>query len=69
MKRRSAQQQDYETPLVKGFIHSLPDVLSEDKAALDNMAAAGMKKDQTLQTAAAASAKPVKHTINIEVVK
>ncbi len=65
-------QQNYETPLVKSLITKLPDfenLVPEDKASLDHVAATALKHDQELFAAAAATVTPVKHKIVIEAVK
>jgi lysophospholipase L1-like esterase len=66
------QQQDYETPLVKGLIHSLPDykrMLPDETATLDRLAAEGIRRDKALCEAAAAAVVPVRHKISIEALK
>jgi lysophospholipase L1-like esterase len=66
------QQQDYETPLVKSLIHSLPDykrMLPDEAATLDRLAAEGIRRDKALREASAAAVVPVRHTIRIEPAK
>jgi hypothetical protein len=63
-------QQEYETPLVKTLLHSLPvdkQIVPEESATLDHVAAGAMAHDKALFDAAVAeAAKPVEHTIRIE---
>jgi lysophospholipase L1-like esterase len=64
------QQQDYETPLVKNLIHSLPEykrmLPTEEEATLDRLAAEGIRRDKALFDAAAAAVVPVEHEIRIQ---
>jgi lysophospholipase L1-like esterase len=63
-------QQDYETPLIKILMHSIPvdkKIIPEDATELDKVVADAMAHDKTLFDASAAeAAKPVHHTIKIE---
>jgi lysophospholipase L1-like esterase len=63
-------QQEYETPLVKTLLHSIPvdkQVIPEESATLDHVAAGAIAHDKALFDAAVAeAAKPVEHTIKIE---
>jgi lysophospholipase L1-like esterase len=66
------QQQDYETPLVKSLIHSLPDykrMLPDEESTLDRLAAEGIRRDKALFDAAAAAVTPVRHQIRIQPVQ
>jgi lysophospholipase L1-like esterase len=63
------QQQDYETPLVKNLIHSLPDykrMLPEEVETFERLAAEGIRRDKALCEAAAAAVVPVRHKISIK---
>jgi lysophospholipase L1-like esterase len=65
-------QQNYEVPLVKSLLHSLPDWqrnVPTEKETLDKLVSVIMQKDKTLFDAAAAAVAPVKHTLKIEAVK
>jgi len=63
-------QQEYETPLVKALLHSIPvdkQIIPEESTTLDRLAAGGLAHDKALfDTAAAEAAKPVEHWIKIE---
>jgi hypothetical protein len=63
-------QQEYETPLVKSLLHSIPaemQIIPEESATLDHLAAAALAHDKALfDDAAAEAAKPVEHSIKIE---
>lgn len=63
-------QQEYESPLVKTLLHSIPvdkQILPEESATLDRLAAGALAHDKALfDAAAAAAAKPVEHSIKIE---
>jgi len=63
-------QQAYETPLIKVLMHSIPGdkkVIPDDAAELDKVVADAIAHDKALfDTAAAAAAQPVHHTIKIE---
>jgi hypothetical protein len=62
-------QQTFETPLVKTYLHSVPDLraLVPDKGAcFDEVTAAALKKDAGLFDAAQALVVPIQHTIRIE---
>jgi len=62
-------QQAVETTLAQQFLHNLDNLkamIPEEAAALDNIAAAGMKKDADLFAAAQTLVIPVQHTIKIE---
>ena len=64
-----SKKQGFETPLVKEMLHSLPrykQIAPEESAALDRVAAAGVKKDKQMGVDIAAQVKPVKHTITIK---
>lgn len=65
-------QQLFETGLIKTVVTKLPEfrkVIPEASAAIESIAATGMKHDAQLFKAAAADVMPVKHTITIEPVK
>lgn len=62
-------QQNYETPLVKNFLHNLPanlQMLPEQKESWDKITTAAIEKDAALRTASSAAVTPVKHTIKLE---
>jgi lysophospholipase L1-like esterase len=63
-------QQEYETPLVKTLLHSIPvdkQVVPEESATLDHVVAGAIAHDKALFDAAAAiAAKPARYTIRIE---
>ena len=66
------QQQDYETPLTKVLLHSLPqyrEVAPEESAALDRVAAAAIARDQALAEASSAAVVPVRHLLKVEVIR
>jgi lysophospholipase L1-like esterase len=66
------EQQKYETGLIKSVVTKLPDfhkLIPEESSAIDRIAASGVKHDKQLFDAAAATVKPVKHTLVIEPVK
>ena len=66
------QQQNYETPLHKNFLHNLApyyQLVPEEKEALDRIAGKVQAKDKELFDQAAAAVKPVKHVIRIEAVR
>jgi lysophospholipase L1-like esterase len=63
------EQQAFETPAVKSILHSLSDgysLLPEEKASLDEIKTATVRKAKALSEAARATVAPVKHTIKIE---
>jgi lysophospholipase L1-like esterase len=65
-------QQNYETPLVKKLIHEMNDLetlVPDQKATMESVEAAGMRKAHDLFEQAARSVEPVRHTIRVEVVK
>jgi lysophospholipase L1-like esterase len=65
-------QQNYETPLVKRVMHELAEfegIVPEEKAAMEQVKATGMRKARELFDKAAAEVKPVRHTIRVEIVK
>jgi lysophospholipase L1-like esterase len=65
-------QQHYETPLVKSFLHSLPQyqaMLPEEQATWESLAGKAIAKDRELRAAAAAAVVPVTHRIELSVVK
>jgi hypothetical protein len=62
-------QQAAETTIVKQLLHALPNfkmLLPDQAANLDQLAQAGLAKDQALFAAAQAAVAPVQHTITIE---
>ena len=64
-----AQQQNMEVGLIKNLIHGLPvyvQAVPEERASLERIAEALVKRDQTARDAAAAAVQPVKHTLKIE---
>ncbi|MGA2499981.1 MAG: SGNH/GDSL hydrolase family protein [Tepidisphaeraceae bacterium] len=66
------KQQNFETTLHKQLLHELGNYknqLPEAKDALDQVAAAAIKRDAVLFGESAAAVVPVKHTIKIEAVK
>jgi len=66
------EQQKYETGLVKSVVTKLPDfrkLVPEESAAIDRIAATGIRHDKQLFEAAAATVTPVKHTLVIEAIK
>jgi lysophospholipase L1-like esterase len=65
-------QQKYETPLVKSLLTKLPEfkqLVPEESAAFEHIAAIAIQRDQKMFAAAAAAVTPVKHTLVIEAVK
>jgi lysophospholipase L1-like esterase len=63
------QQQNLETPMIKTWVHGLPQFKSdmpEDAECFDKIVADMGKKDEKLSAAARGKATPVKHTIKIE---
>jgi lysophospholipase L1-like esterase len=65
-------QQNYETPLVKRLMHELADLeklVPEEKATMEQIKAAGMRKARALFERAKAEVRPVRHVIRIEAVK
>ncbi len=66
------EQQNYETPLVKAFLHDFPELqrlAPEEADALTRVGNRLLAKDQQLFDAAAASVTPIKHSIKIEPLK
>jgi lysophospholipase L1-like esterase len=66
------KQQDYETPLHKVVLHNLASyykIAPEEKDALDRIAAKAQAKDKEMFEQSAATVKPVKHVIRVELVK
>jgi hypothetical protein len=62
-------QQQYETPLVKAFLHDFPELqkaVPEETDALKRIGTRLLEKDQQLFDDAAAAVVPVKHTLKIE---
>jgi lysophospholipase L1-like esterase len=63
-------QQEFETPLVKALLHSIPvekQIIPEESATLDRLMTVALAHDKALFDAAAAeAAKPVEHSIKIE---
>jgi lysophospholipase L1-like esterase len=62
-------QQNYETPLIKMWVHGLPQFQSEfpgEAQSYERVIGAMGGKDQGLYKTASAAVKPVKHTIKIE---
>jgi lysophospholipase L1-like esterase len=65
-------QQNYETPLVKKLIHEMNDLESlvpDQKATMESVEAAGMRKAHELFEQTAKRVEPVRHTIRVELVK
>jgi lysophospholipase L1-like esterase len=65
-------QQKYETPLIKSLVTKLPEfkqLVPEESAAFEHIAATAIQRDQKMFAAAAAAVTPVKHTLVIEAVK
>ena len=66
------EQQNYETPLVKKLVTKVPDfkqLVPQESAAIDQLAAGAIRHDQELFASAAAAVTPVKHTLVIEAIK
>lgn len=66
------KKQEMETPLVKQALNNLPSygrLLPDEKATFDRVADLLVKKDVDARTAAAATVKPVTHTLVIQAVK
>jgi lysophospholipase L1-like esterase len=62
-------QQNYETPLVKSLLTRVPEfkqLVPQEKAGIDRLAAGAIRRDQKLFAAAAATVTPIKHTLMIE---
>jgi lysophospholipase L1-like esterase len=62
-------QQTFETPATKSILHNLPGwqvVLGDEKAVLDDVRAAVLRRSEKLTTAARAAVQPVTHRIQIE---
>jgi hypothetical protein len=62
------KQQNYETPLVKSLLTKVPEfqqLVPQEAAALEQVAAGGMRRDQELFAAAAATVTPVRHKLTI----
>jgi hypothetical protein len=65
-------QQNYETPLVKSLLTKVPEfkqLVPQEAATIEQVAAGGMRKDQQLFALVAATVTPVKHTLMIEGLK
>ena len=63
------RQQDFETPLVKNLLHNIPEykrLVPEASESLEQVAAAGLRRDKELMTQSAAAVKPVRYKITIE---
>lgn len=61
-------KQNFETPLVKGLIHTIPEYVKaapEEEAAIERAAASGIRRDETLAAAATAAVQPVRHKLTI----
>jgi hypothetical protein len=66
------EQQNYETPMIKQFVHNLPafkQLVPAETDTLDRLAQTMSKRDAELQQAARDAVKPVRHTIVIEPVR
>ena len=66
------RQQNFETPMIKTWVHGLPQFkaeMPEDSDCFDKIIADMGKKDQKLIGESIAAVIPVKHTIKIEAVK
>jgi len=66
------EQQQYETSLTKVLLHYLPsyrDLLPEENAALDQIAATAIERDAALAAASSAAVVPVKHLVKVEAVQ
>ncbi len=64
-----AQQQNFETLLVKQYLHSVDQfkkALPDQAASFDSITTGALTKDASLYQAAAAAVTPVQHTIKIE---
>jgi lysophospholipase L1-like esterase len=65
-------QQNYETPLVKQLMHELADLeklVPEEKANMEAIKTAGMRKARELFQHSASEVTPVQHRITVEIVK
>ncbi len=63
------KQQEYETPLVKNLIHSMPEykrMIPEEAIALDHIVEAGIRRDKELIAESSAAVTPVRHQLLIE---
>ena len=66
------EQQNYETPMIKQFVHNLRpfrQMVPAEGEALDRIADAMARRDAELQQAAREAVKPVRHTIVVESVR
>jgi lysophospholipase L1-like esterase len=62
-------QQNFETPMIKGLIHEIPDfeqMMPDTKDPFEKIAVSAEAKDKSLSDAAAAAVTPVHYTITIE---
>ncbi len=65
-------QQNYETPLVKSLLTKVPEfkqMAPQEAAAIEQVAAGGIRRDQELFAAAASAVTPIKHKLMIEASK
>jgi lysophospholipase L1-like esterase len=65
-------QQNYETPMVKGLIHNIPqgeELVPTAAADFEQIKSKAKNRDDELMQASIAAVKPVRHTIKVEVVK
>lgn len=66
------QQQTYETPMIKAFVHNQPlfkEMVPSESEALDRIADAMAKRQAELQEASRAALTPVRHRIVVEAVR
>jgi lysophospholipase L1-like esterase len=69
--QKAQNQQNYETPMIKTWVHGLPQFkaeLPEDADCFEKIIADMGKKDQKLIGESSAALSPVKHTIKVETV-
>jgi len=72
VEQAARKQQEFETPLTKVLLHTLPqfrELVPEESAALDRVAAAAIARDQALAEASSAAVVPVRHVLRVEVVR
>ena len=63
------EQQEFETRLVKTFIHSTPDyerLIPDEKSTLEKVVESGIKRDKVLGEESSKSIAPVRHKLTIE---
>lgn len=65
-------QQNYETPLIKKLMHELAELetlVPEEKAAMEGIKTVAMRKARDLFDRSLREVQPVKHVLNVEIVK